>query len=146
MNYVSEIEILYKPRLDIVTLDKVKNLHDAIDIFRSIWENDIEYRERFYAIYLDRRSKVLGYYLLSVGSSCATIVETKMLFQPAINLHASSIVVAHNHPSGNLKPSEADRRLTKRICEAGNILEIPIQDHIILTVDSFYSFAQNNII
>lgn len=146
MNYVNEIEVLFKPRLDIITLDKVTNQYDAVEIFRSIWDNDIEYRERFYVIYLNRQNKVLGYYLISVGSSCGTVVETKMIFQPAINLHASSIIIAHNHPSGNLNPSEADIKLTKKICEAGSILEIPVQDHIILTVDSFYSFGQHNIL
>ena len=142
-NYVNEIEIIYKPRLDINILEKVSSEVDTTNFLRSIWADDMELRERFYAIYLNRNNKILGYYIVSIGGSCSTVVDTKMIFQPAINLHASSIILAHNHPSGNLNPSELDKTLTQRIVKAGKILEIPILDHLILTVDKHYSFLQN---
>ena len=142
-HYVNEIEVIYKPRLDLTPLQKIRSDTETVEFLRSIWADDIEYRERFYAIYLNRQSKILGYYLISVGGNNGTVVDNKMVFQPAINLHSSGIVIAHNHPSGNLNPSSADIHLTKKIVDAGKALEIPILDHIILTVNSHYIFANN---
>ncbi len=142
-NFVNEVEVIYKPRLDTVELTKVIKSSDVVDFLRKIWADDIEYRERFYAIYLNRNNKILGYYLVSMGSSCGTVTEPKMIFQPAISMHASSIILAHNHPSGNINPSSSDLKLTASMCKAGQFLEIPILEHIILTKSHFYSFADN---
>lgn len=144
VSYVNEIEVIFKPRLDITPLTKVISNTETVNFLRSIWADDIEYRERFYAVYLNRQNKILGYFIISVGGGHCTVVDTKMIFQPAINSHASYIILAHNHPSGNINPSDIDLRITKRIVEAGKILEIPILDHIILTVNNSYSFLYNN--
>jgi DNA repair protein RadC len=142
-NFVNEVEVLYKPRLDTIELTKVVKSADVVDFLRKIWADDIEYRERFYAVYLNRNNKILGYYLVSMGSSCGTVTEPKMIFQPAICMHASTVIIAHNHPSGNTKPSDTDLKLTSRLCKAGQFLEIPILEHIILTKSEFYSFSDN---
>lgn len=142
-NFVNEVEVLYKPRLDVIELTKVVKSADIVNFLRKIWTDDIEYRERFYAVYLNRCNKILGYCLLSMGTSCGTIVEPKMIFQPAISMHASCIILAHNHPSGNTKPSEPDLRLTAKLCKAGQFLELPILEHIILTKSEYYSFSDN---
>lgn len=142
-NYVNEIQVLYKPRLDLNTLTKIVSSTEIVTFLNSIWTEDIEYRERFYAVYLNRQNKILGYYLISIGGCSGTVVDTKLIFQPAINLHASNIILAHNHPSGNTNPSEQDIRMTKRLVEAGKLLEIPILDHVILTVNNHYSFLTN---
>lgn len=143
MNYVKEIEVHFKPRLDITTLESIISLNDCLTFLRKIWADDIEYRERFYVVYLNRKNKILGYFLLSAGGSCSTVVDIKMVFQPAISLHASFIIIAHNHPSGTLEPSPQDCNLTKKIADIGLILDIRILDHIILTVDNYYSFSDN---
>lgn len=142
-HYVNEIEVLYKPRLDITPLQKISTSKKTADFLRSIWHDDIEYRERFYAVYLNRQNKILGYHLVSVGSASGTVADTKIIFQPALKLHADSIIIAHNHPSGNINPSNADYKLTKKMFNAGEILTIPILDHIILTIDDYYSFSDN---
>ncbi len=142
-HYVNEIEVLYKPRLDLAPLQKITTDKEIAMFLQTIWADDIEYRERFYAVYLNRQNKILGYYLISVGGCSGTVVDTKMIFQPAINLHASSIILAHNHPSGNINPSQADLTLTNKIVQAGKVLDIPITDHIILTVNNHYSFLHN---
>lgn len=143
-NYVNEIEVIYKPRLDLKQLTKVSNNYQILDFLKEIWADDIEYRERFYAVYLNRQNNILGYYLISAGGCSGTFIDLKLIFQPALKLHASSIIIAHNHPSGSLKPSEQDLQMTKKIVEAGKILAIPILDHIILTVSNHYSFLNNN--
>ena len=83
---------------------------------------------------------------LSTGGTSATIAEPKLIFASSILGNASSIILAHNHPSGNLKPSDADISLTKKMKEAGKLLEIPVVDHLIITPEGFYSFADEGLI
>ncbi|MCB4800382.1 JAB domain-containing protein, partial [Neotamlana laminarinivorans] len=83
-------------------------------------------------------------YPLSKGGVSGTVVDAKLVFSVALKCNASSIVIAHNHPSGNLKPSEADLRLTKKLKEAGNYLDVKVLDHIILSREGYYSFADES--
>lgn len=101
----------------------------------------IEHREFFYVMLLNRANRAIGIFQLSMGGITSTVVDLRILFQAAIKANASQIIMAHNHPSGQLKPSETDIALTKRIKSAGEILDIAVLDHLILTADSFYSFA-----
>ena len=79
--------------------------------------------------------------LISRGGVSGTVVDTKIIFKAAVENYACSIIVCHNHPSGNLKPSEADIRITKNIKDAGKLMEIPLLDHLIITENGFYSFG-----
>ena len=141
--FVNEIEILYRPNYDTVNLTKIVKSLDVADFLRSIWHDDLEHRERFYALYLNRQNKILGYYLISVGGMSGTYVDAKLVFQPAFAMNASSIIIAHNHPSGNLQPSASDRKLTENLSTVGKLLDMPILEHIILTKNSYYSFGYN---
>lgn len=145
-SYANEIEIVYKPNLSAANLTKIESAHEAVEFLRSIWPDDLEFRERFYAIYLNRQNKILGYFLISIGGVSGTFVDAKLVFQPAFAMHASSIILAHNHPSGNLKPSTADEKLTKNLATVGKLLDLQVLEHIILTNESFYSFANNSLI
>lgn len=144
--FAKEIEIVYKPNLSAANLIKIESAYDAVEFLRSIWPDDLEFRERFYAVYLNRQNKILGYFLISVGGISGTFVDAKLVFQPAFAMHASGIILAHNHPSGNLKPSGNDEKLTKNLVTAGKLLDMQVLEHIILTNDSFYSFANNSLI
>jgi DNA repair protein RadC len=143
---LSEISINYSPKVKLSALPKVLTSKDAETQFRSVWSNKMEYIEEMYLMILNRANKVLGYSKISHGGMSGTVVDTKVVFQTALKAHASSIMLAHNHPSGNLKPSEADLRITKIIKEAGRIMEIPLLDHIILTQEGYYSFADEGIL
>ena len=101
----------------------------------------MEFKEEFYIILLNRANKVLGWYKVSEGGMSGTVVDPKLVFSIALKSMASAILLSHNHPSGNLKPSNEDINLTKRLKEAGALLEIPVLDHLILTSDGYYSFA-----
>jgi DNA repair protein RadC len=90
---------------------------------------------------LNRANVVLGVYNLSKGGSSSTIVDAKILFSVALKCNASSIILAHNHPSGNLVPSNSDLELTKRLIAASKFLNIPILDHLIISKSGFYSLA-----
>ena len=89
----------------------------------------------------------LGIMHVSKGGISGTVTDVRILFQAAIKANASGIIVCHNHPSGNLNPSESDTKLTQKIKEAGNLMDIQLLDHLILTTDdSYYSFADNGLL
>jgi len=89
---------------------------------------------------LNRSNKVLGYFKISSGGVTGTICDPKIVFSVALNVMASGIIIMHNHPSGNLRPSPADIMLTKKLKEAGTLLDIHVLDHLIVTDESYYSF------
>lgn len=108
-------------------------------------QNVLELQEEFKAILLNRANKVLGIVPISSGGVSGTVADPKLIFLAAIKGVASSIIVAHNHPSGNLTPSVQDDQLTKRLKEAGKLLEIQVLDHIIYTTEGYYSYADNGL-
>ncbi len=138
-----KIRIVYSRKQKNEDRPKISSSEDAVNIFREIWSSQIEIREEFIVLLLDRSNRVLGYQLLSKGGTTGTIADLKLIFSVALQALASAIIIAHNHPSGNLQPSDADIRLTAKIEQAGSQLDIPLFDHIILTKESHYSFADN---
>jgi DNA repair protein RadC len=104
------------------------------------------YVEEFWAVYLNRRSKILDKTRISIGGMTSTIADPRVIFGQALSLKASSIIVAHNHPSGSLKPSQADIDLTKKLVAAGKILDIQLVDHLIISGDNYCSFADSGLL
>jgi len=102
--------------------------------------------EEFYVVYLSRSNKVLSTKLLSIGGRTGTIADGKIIFKEALALNACGIILAHNHPSGNLKPSDSDVRLTNELHKFGKMIDLQIIDHLIITDDGFFSFARNGLI
>jgi DNA repair protein RadC len=138
-----KVELKYSKNLKPEERIKITSSSDVAQVLRSIWSNQMEVREEFIVLLLDRGNHVLGYHLLSRGGLSATVVDMKILFSLALNSLASAIILAHNHPSGNLKPSESDIKLTKAVDEAGKKFEIQLLDHLIITKNSYYSFLDN---
>lgn len=145
---VSEVQITYKTKVKPSEMPKIENPQSAHNIFKSIYDyNLIEYQEMFYVMFLNKANKVLGVHLISIGSVDGTVVDVKKCFQAAILANASGIILSHNHPSGNLKPSEADIKITAQIKEAGKILNIALFDHVIVSPeDTYFSFAEEGIL
>jgi DNA repair protein RadC len=100
-------------------------------------------QEVFYILYLDRKNAIKSETLLSKGTISSTVVDIRLLYKEAVQQAASSIIVAHNHPSGNLTPSQADIDITHKIKEAGKLFDITLLDHVIVSQKGFYSFADN---
>lgn len=100
--------------------------------------------EEFWIVMLNRRNAVLSHQLVSKGGMTGTVVDPKVLFGIALREKATALAIAHNHPSGQLKPSQGDIQITKQIKEAGKVLNIDIIDHIIVTDQGYYSFADTN--
>lgn len=100
--------------------------------------------EEFWIVMLNRANQVIKKQLISSGGVSGTVADPKIIFKMALDELASSVILCHNHPSGNLKPSQADINLTKKLKEAGKMLEIPVLDHIIFTNESYFSFADES--
>lgn len=127
----------------------IQDSQDASKAFRAIMQKDniqIELQEYFYIILLNRANHVIGFHQLSKGGISGTVADIRLVFAIALKCVASGIMLCHNHPSSNLKASEADIRITKKFVEAGSILEIPVLDHIILSVDGYLSFSDEGLI
>lgn len=139
---LSEIEITYHRNPESAAV-KVTCSQDAERLLRQVFPS-FEHREYFYMLCLDRSNKVLGYSQVSAGGISGTIADVRIIFQTAIKSNSSAIILAHNHPSGNCKPSEQDLKLTKKMQSAGLLLDIVVLDHLILAADGFYSFADEN--
>ena len=137
---IAEIKVTYHP--NIYTKFAITSSRDAFDLFHSYWNKDtIEYREQFCMMLLNTGNKVIGIHRNSIGGLSGTVVDIRQIMAVALKGNARSIILAHNHPSGNLRPSLADIELTKKIKDAGKLMDIHLQDHLILTNDGYYSFA-----
>jgi DNA repair protein RadC len=119
----------------------------SIDVYKTIVSRfkDLNHEE-FWIIVLNRANKITSSHLVSKGGQAGTIADPKIIFNMALENHAASLILAHNHPSGNLKPSQADLELTRKLRSAGNFLDIPVLDHLIITDQGFLSFADEGIL
>lgn len=102
--------------------------------------------EEFYVVFLSRKNAVIGLEQISKGGLSGTIADGKIIFKRAIETNASSIILAHNHPSGNLNPSEQDKLLTKNLCQFGKFIDLPVLDHLIFTDNGYFSFSEKSLI
>jgi len=143
-NFIGEIQLNYKKdsNTDVVKITSSRGVNEYI---RKLFpENQINHREHMYALYLNNSNHIVGYYLLSLGGITGTIVDIRVTFQAALLSNAVALILVHNHPSGTLKPSNADKQITRKIQRAGDMLDIKLLDHLIITEDSYYSFADEN--
>jgi len=145
---VAEVELRYRTNVNPKDRAQVKSSQNAYAILLESWnKNTIEYFEEFKVLLLNRNNKVLGITTLTKGSTVGTIVDIKLLLQYALKTNASSIIVAHNHPSGNLEPSEADKLITKKIIVGCKAIEIELLDHLIIVHEGgYFSFADEGMI
>ena len=117
-----------------------------MDAFRILWEHwnkdTIEHHESFKILLLNNKNDVLGISELSKGGITSTIIDPRLVFQVALKCHASGVILSHNHPSSNPTPSESDVDITKKLVEAGRVLNIMVLDHLVICGDgSYFSFG-----
>ena len=143
---LQEIEILYRNKVKKSDRPVVKSSQDAYDYLMSVWSFHIERVEEFVILCLNRANKVLGYSKISQGGLSGTVADPKVIFQVALKSNASSIILCHNHPSGNTKPSDNDIQLTKKLKKAGEFLELNVLDHLIITPHTYFSFADESLL
>lgn len=144
---VAEIKLIYQSRVKAKDRFRIQNSQDAYEVLLSNWSDQIGFIEEFYILLLDRSNRVMGHYLVSQGSMAGTIVDPKVIFIAALKAKASAIILSHNHPSSNLSPSQADIKLTEKIKKAGEFLDLPVLDHLILSPEGgYYSFSDEGLI
>ena len=119
--------------------EQITTSKDAVDIFQPLLGDKAH--EEFWILFLNRANHIIGKNQVSSGGMTGTVVDPKMIFKAALDAKAVSIILCHNHPSGNVKPSQQDIDLTKKILAAGKLLEISVLDHVIVSQGAYYSFA-----
>lgn len=139
---VAEVKLSYTTKVKASERVKVVSSSDAEKVLRESWEY-MEYVESFKVLLLNRSNRVLGVATISKGGVSATVVDPKVLFQYALKTNASAIILAHNHPSGELKPSTTDDKLTDKLKKGGELLDVNVLDHVIITEEGYYSYADN---
>jgi len=125
-----------------MNLDKKLEILSAEDVWKLCADIRASKKEHFVAFYLDTQSKLIERQIISIGTLNASLIHPREVFEPAVALHAASVIVAHNHPGGDLEPSPEDSAATKRLAEAGKILGIEIIDHVIVAEAGFFSLKR----
>jgi DNA repair protein RadC len=138
--------LVYKSKVKASERPKITKSSDAFQVLKTHWNYEtIEFIETFKVVLLNRANRVLGIIEISTGGTTSTVADPKIIFIAALKSAASSIVLAHNHPSSNLTPSQADINLTRKLKTAGEYLDIAVVDHLILTSESYFSFADDGL-
>jgi DNA repair protein RadC len=136
---VAEVQLVYKSKMKPSKRPKITSSREAQQIFMSCWDDTkLELAEQFKVMLLNRAHKVLGIFELSTGGIGGTVADPRLIFAAALKGVASGIILAHNHPTGNLQPSQSEIDLTRKLKEEGQFLEILVMDHVILTTEGYY--------
>lgn len=145
---VDEVSLIYKTKTPPRERKKISSSSDAYDGFMGSWNMDtLELHEEFKVMLLNRSNKVLGVILISKGGISGTVVDIRQILQAALKSNASSIICAHNHPSGNKQPSEADQKITQKVASAGKLMDIQLLDHLVLVPgNEYFSFSDEGLI
>ena len=137
---MGEVELSYKPKFK--SLHQVTCSEDAYKYLLPTYkEGTICYKEYFKVLFLNQAKQVFRLHLISEGGITETCADVRVILQAALLTNSVAIILAHNHPSGNLKPSRQDMEITKQVKEAARLMRITVLDHLILTDTGYYSFA-----
>ncbi|MFZ5553542.1 MAG: JAB domain-containing protein [Bacteroidota bacterium] len=143
---IPEIKLSYKRDTNIFS-ERIVSSKDAYEVFKKLFEEGtIDLQEYFVVIFLNRSNRVIGYHILSKGGISGTIADVRLIFAAALKFPSSHIMMAHNHPSGELRPSEPDISLTRKVKEAGKLLDIELLDHLIISSTGYYSFTDEGLL
>lgn len=139
---VKEYKVIGRPTT--IEAKRIMGGRNAYEELKQIFDPDtINLFETFYVVYLNRNNVVKGFQKVGEGTATSTPVDTKRMMMGALDSLATGLIISHNHPSGNIKPSEEDRKVTKRINQACKLLDLTLIDHIIMGANGYYSFAEN---
>ena len=140
MSLIEEVKLTYRNKLKACDRPKIGCAEDAYKVFLQAWDLDqIDLLEECKAMFLDRQLRVMSLASISKGGFNGTVVDLRIVFAMALKRRANSLILAHNHPSGNLRASRQDIALTRNFIEAGKIMQIELEDHLIITSDGFHS-------
>ena len=144
LTQIAELTVSYQVTPDFEKLPVITTSVQAYEFMYSFFPpGTIALQEHFFVAYLNRANKVIGVYHTSVGGISSTVSDPRLILGTALKLAASNLLLAHNHPSGNMRPSIADKELTRRLVEGARLLDLSVLDHLIVgpTRGDYYSFA-----
>lgn len=124
---------------------KIRTPQDASQFFKEVWDG-IDLYESFYCLFIDNSGTTIGWYKASQGGLTGTVVDVRLIAKKAIDCLATAVILCHNHPSGNDKPSDTDIATTEKVRSGLQLLDIKTVDHIIITSESYYSFSENDLL
>lgn len=144
---VTEVMLTYKSKIRPSDRKKITCSRDAYDAFRENWNEDtLDYFEEFKVLLLNRSNAVLGILPVSKGGLSGTVTDVRIILQAALKSNSVGLIICHNHPSGNLNPSDSDYKITRKIKEASSIMDIQLLDHLIIGNEGYNSFADSGMI
>ena len=144
---IAEIELIYRSKIKPSRRPTITSSSDAYGLFLQIWEDGkLELIEQFNILLLNRANKVLGIFKVSTGGVTGTVADPKIILTAALKANACALIMAHNHPSGNLSPSTQDKELTRKIKLGAQLLDMKLLDHLIITKESYYSFGDEGLV
>ena len=149
LNNVSEIDIVYRKKVNCKVSERplIKSSSDVYEILLHYWDKDkIDLIEEFKVLFLNRSNRVLQIYNVSSGGITGTVADPRLILAAALKVASCSIMLAHNHPSTSLKPSKADEELTSKIKYAAQFHDIKVLDHVIVSSEGYYSFADEGVL
>lgn len=141
-NDIPQVLLYYKPKKTGV---KINSSKDTFDYILPLW-NGVDHYESFYCILLNRANNAIGFFEVGKGGITATVADIKIILQSVIIANATALIIVHNHPSGNLTPSELDIRLTRQVKEAATLIGSDLIDHLIISSNGYFSFADESIL
>ena len=143
----AELELVYKTKVKPSQRPQISSSVDIFKLFRRNWNDEkIEMVEQFKVAYLNRANKVLGVLEVSTGGITGCVAVPRIILAGALKINAVNIVLVHNHPSGSLRPSRADEQLTAKIKQAARFLDMDVLDHLIITDEEYFSFAEEGLL
>lgn len=144
---VAEVELVYKTKVKACERPQIISASDAYEVLMTLWEEGkIDLLEQFKVLFLNRANRVLCLYNVSSGGITGTVADPRLIFTAALKVNSVALILAHNHPSGSLKPSRQDEELTQKIKGAGQLLDIKVLDHLIISSEGYYSFADEGLL
>ena len=147
LSNVAEVELIYTSKVQASERPLLVSASDAYEVLKAVWEEGkMDLLEQFKVLFLNRANRVLCVYNVSSGGITGTVADPRLIYTAALKINAVSLILAHNHPSGNLKPSRADEELTQKIKGAGAFLDINVLDHLIISSEGYYSFADEELL
>lgn len=149
LNNVSEIDIVYKRKAKCKMSQRplISSSNDAYQVFLHYWNIDkIELVEEFKLIFLNRANRVMQLLPVSQGGVTGTVADPRLIIGAALKIAACSIILSHNHPSGSIRPSKADEELTAKIKSAANYFDMKLLDHLVISAEGYYSFADEGLL
>ena len=142
---IAELKVIYKPNTKKLERHKVTGSHKAYEVLKVAFEEEMHLHESFKILLLNNSNEVLGISTISNGGLTGTLVDIRIVLSRALLANATALILSHNHPSGGLNPSQADKNITEKIKTAAGHLDIKVLDHLIVTDETFFSFADEGI-